>query len=161
MTVKCPICKRVFEPSEEEMRRCVEKFGTPDSNGYTYVECNLPKYCSWECFKHSKGLRFHGNQEKEKKSKQENRWMYHIGDVPPRPGSEESRKEYAEYLEKKRLSLIEKPPRYIQGGFSENISTVILLPSQILMGNAQKRVLDDFSPSLGGEDGEKFNFENE
>lgn len=161
MAIKCPICKRIFDPSPEEERRCFEKYGKPDSNGHTYVECNLPKYCSWECFKMARGLRFNGNKENEEKSKAKNRWLFHIGDIPPRPGSEESRKEYAEYLAKKQKSLEEKPPRFTACGFSENISTVTMLPSEYFLGNPTTRVLDDFSYHLGGEDGEKFNFENE
>lgn len=161
MIVKCPVCHRLFEPSDEEFRHSVAENGKKSRQVHTYIECGLPRYCSWSCFKKSRDLRFHGNAHKELAYKKQNRWMFHIGEIPPLPGSKEAKMEEEQYREQMKKSLVENPPRFVETGFSENISTVTLLPSQIFFGNPAERVLDDFAVPLGGEDGETYNFENE
>lgn len=159
--MKCPICHRLFEPSPEEHQRAVKTYGKPDSQGYTYLEIGLPKYCSWECYKNFAGLRFHGNRQKEEEAKLKARWIYHVGDIPPMPGTNEAKKEEAEYRKSMQKSLEENPPRFMNTGFSENISTITSLPSQTFFGSPNSRVLDECSIHLGGEDGDTFNFESE
>lgn len=160
--MKCPVCHRMFEPSDEEWKHTREVNGPDVGSRHTYFEIGLPKFCSWACYKHFAGLRFHGNKAKENEAKKKNRWIYHIGELGPRPGTTEARIEEEKFREEMQQMLEEYPPRFIQEGFSNHVSTVCMtLPSQFFFGKPNTRILDDSAVHLGGEDGETFNFPDE
>lgn len=161
--MKCLYCHSLFEPSDEEVRHAREVAPiTKDNWKVACREINLPHYCSKTCFAKSREKQI----SKLKPTQQEgyliqNRWQYHIGKREPVPGSQMAKNKEREYRIKMDESLSKKPPRFREGGFSASISTVSLLPSEAIFGKSTKRVCDESCLHLGGEDGEKFNFEGE
>lgn len=90
--MKCRMCNTNFDPSDDEWAYARQE-GNPDKhNGYSYVESYLPKFCCYECFKHYKHFKSHGNKERLREHKEQNRWLYHIGDKDPRPGTQEAQR---------------------------------------------------------------------
>lgn len=156
--MKCPVCNRMFEPSDEEIAKAKE---ISVSWPRPVFFCSLPRFCSWECFKQFHGLQFKGKTavDKEQKAKDRNRFDYHVGETSPLPGSDEARQKELQWREENERKLQQNPPKYRHGGFSGVISHGTCLPSQAYFGNAKSRVLDECDYHLGGEDGEKFNFE--
>ena len=159
--MKCRLCNTNFEPSEEEYAYAREEGSQDNNEGCSYVESFLPKFCCYECFKHFVHFKAHGNKERLMKHKEQNRWLYHIGDKDPRPGTQEALQEEISYRQKMAESCSRKPPHVGHSGFSENMVNHTELPSTFLFGKPEERVLDESAIHLGGEDGEKFNFEGE
>ena len=160
--MKCRLCNTNFEPSEEEYAYAREA-GSPEKNeGRSYVESFLPKFCCYECFKHYQHFKSHGNKERLRKHKEQNRWLYHIGDKEPRAGSPDARREEELYRKKMEESCEKRPPKVGHTGFADGSQiNPPILPSEVFLGTAKNRVCDEVSIHLGGDDGDKFNFEGE
>jgi hypothetical protein len=159
--MKCPKCHCHFDPSDDERSRAIERGRARGKSKVSYVESYLPKYCSWECLKEARGLKFRNGSKREKLEMAKNRYLYHIGPAEAKPGSPEARIQECAYRKRMAESVRRKPPRFADSGFAHVASTVTSLPSESIMGPARRRVLDECATHLGGEDGENFNFEGE
>lgn len=159
----CLHCHTRFEATKEEQDKC--------------TLADVP-YCSWECFRDDeRGLRWHPNAltrdnrnrlfsgkrlKDEKKIKVKYAGYYHEGPRDPTPGTKEAMEAENAYRRKMANSCSKRPPKVGHSGFgSDGHSTPTLLPSEIYFGKAKTRVLDPDAGHIGGEEGEKFNFEGE
>ena len=157
--MKCFKCNRTFEPSEEEWQHARE---IGQKGFMSTIECRLPKFCCWDCFKIATHFKSHGNKERMRKAKERNRWSYHIGELPPMPGTPDARSEEEAYRQKMVESCRKRPPRVGYSGFSDgSMINPMVLPSEALLGTSKRRVLDECTIHMGGEDGDNFNFPNE
>ena len=159
--MKCRLCNTNFEPSDEEYAYAKQAGKPTQEIPYSYIEACLPKFCCYECFKHYSHFKSHGNKERLRKHKEKNRWLYHIGDKEPRAGSPDAQREEQAYRRKMEESCARKPPKTGHSGFSANMATPTLLPSELILGKASERILSESETHLGGEDGEKYNFQDE
>ena len=157
--MKCLHCYRMFDMTEDDMK--------------VSALAEIP-FCSWECFRDSEfGLRQHARSLSKKRreaimkdeaaAKAKVRGFYHVGEAMPKPQSEEAWAQEEAYRERMRKSCAKKPPR-LRGAslrMNEGMGSRTLLPSEVFFGKAASRVLDEADLRLGGDDGEKFNFEGE
>ena len=98
--MKCRMCETEFSPSEEELQHARNELNLNLYDSQYSLESFLPNFCCWECFKHYQHFKSHGNKERLKKHKEQNRWLYHIGDKAPRASSQEARNEEESYRKK-------------------------------------------------------------
>ena len=141
--LKCLFCHRSFEPTQEEQ-------AILDRSPCT----NIP-FCSQECFQE-----YFRVPDSQMKRMLRHRYLkprelsFHIGPVG----------EKVEIGKGKVLPMrIGKKPKFRLGGFSY-VATGDggnYLPSESFFGKASTRVLAEEDISLGGEDGDFFNFEGE
>lgn len=109
----------------------------------------------------AKGIKFRKGSKREAQLRRDLRGEYHIGKVGILPGSRYAKEDEAKWRVKMADSCRKNPPRGLRAISASEPVCPPLLPSEVVFGSAKKRVLDDGSIKLGGEDGEKFNFPSE
>lgn len=157
---KCLQCHRSFEVSKEEWRELV-RIANLEWEVRPYDNSLMPPYCSWECLKAAKKIAVCAGSRAERELRTQMRGSYHIGETGALPGSRQAKLEEEHWREKMAESCKRNPPRGLRAISASEPTHPPLLPSEMVFGDAKRRVLDDGAVKLGGEDGEKFNFYNE